>query len=309
MNDNHVRINSPILPYRYDYFTVWGNGLNHTDEILDILRSESSLEILRIERRQIKNMRKFVFQLYACDTVPIEHLRAKLQYLDNVVPEIILIFVRNSNPQEEPTGTGHFRKVQCQNINRIKWYIRDIFNPRINGQRTEEHVIHASDYEEQVDYCLRLIGNSKGIQYLAAERSGLTFNKPYHIDQPDVFTFRTIEMRQLRANILTDFSAGVVKVSLVKIEQTPHYRALQNGSEVYRDYLKRFRFTLLTDNHSWENLCRMSSLTEQQIKSFDPIIVTPVTGYYRILDGVHRAAVAAYRGLDRIKCVEVPIGN
>lgn len=298
-----------FLPWRYDFFTIWGNGLNHIDEILDILRSESSLEILRIERRQIKNMRKFVFRLYACDSIPIEHLRAKLQYLDNVAPEIILIFVRNNNPQEEPTGTGRFRKVQCQNISRIKWNIRGLFNPRIDGQRTEEHVIHASDSEEQVDYCLRLIGNQQGIQYLAAERSNLPFNKPYHIDRPDVFTFRTIEMSELRANILTDLSDSDVKVALVKIEQTPHYQALKNGSEVYSNYLKRFRYTSLTDNHSLNSLRRMSFLTEQQIKSFDPVIVTPDNGHYRIIDGVHRAAVAAFRGLDRIKCVEVPNGN
>lgn len=53
MNKNSMRT-SLLRPFRYEFFTIWGNGLTHKDEILDILRNEDSLEIIRIESRTVK---------------------------------------------------------------------------------------------------------------------------------------------------------------------------------------------------------------------------------------------------------------
>ena len=128
--------NSVKRPFRYDFFTIWGNAFEYADEILQILRQEEYLEIIRIESLRVEDITKFVFDLYACDTVPIKHLRAKLRYLFEVPPEILTVFVRNLAPEEAPAGKGAFRKVQCQYINRLKWGMREIFNPRKDGVRT-----------------------------------------------------------------------------------------------------------------------------------------------------------------------------
>ena len=292
-------------PFRYDFLTIWGNGLSHAEAILDILRREENLEIVRIESRKIKDMKRFVFELYACDPVPIEHLRSKLTYLFKERPEVIIVFVKNLAPEVDYFGEGSFRHLQCAYINRIKQEIRDLFNPRINGVRSEEHAIHASDYEEQVDYFLKLLGYSEGIRYLDGSSSGLPFRKPYHILRPKTYTFKTLPIRNLRASILVELGPQGIKTQLVEIHRTPHFRALQDGGKAYADYIERFRFTLLTDDQSLEKLLQMNRLSISEIEAFDQILVRPVACGFQILDGVHRAAVALNHQLKSIRCVEI----
>jgi len=289
---------------RYDFFIIWGNGLPYIEAILEILRGEDNIEIIRIESRQIKNMKKFVFDSYACDPVPIEHLHSKLRYLFKERSDIIIAFTRNLAPEENYFGEGAFRHRQCAYINRIKQRIRDLFNPRNDGVRTEEHVIHASDYEEQVDYFLKMLGHAEGIEFLHEDASALPFNKPYHIPRPKVYTFRTLPIRDLRASILVSFGSKGFKTKLVEVSDTPHFRSLKHRGTDYIDYLERFRYTLLTDDYSWKKLLQMNQLSLSQIQAFAPILVAPLECGFRILDGVHRAAVALNHNLEKIRCVE-----
>ena len=84
-------------PYRYDAFIIWGNGLQYIDEILKIIRYEPTLDILRIEEKSINDMRTFIMAVYACDTVPLYHLEAKLKYLFevDVIIELIVLLSHN----------------------------------------------------------------------------------------------------------------------------------------------------------------------------------------------------------------------
>ncbi|MFQ5681794.1 MAG: hypothetical protein ACE5HC_00845 [Candidatus Binatia bacterium] len=291
--------------YRYDFFTIWGNGLSHAEAILNILRKERNLEIVRIETRRIEKMRRFVFDLYACDTVPMRHLHAKLAYLLDEHPEIVIVLVKNLAPEESIVGEGPFRHVQCCYINRIKETIRDLYNPRLNGVRTEEHVIHASDHEEQVDYLVKMLGDSRGLKFLGEDSSGLPFRKPYHIPRPSAYAFKSLPVEGLWASILVDLESRVDKTKLVKIGETPHFQTLTNGGTAYVDYLRHFRHTWLTDDHTWDKLLHMNQLSERRIKDFDPILVTQVPEGFKILDGVHRAAVTLAHRFDTIKCVDI----
>ncbi len=84
--------------------------------------------------------------------------KSKLKSLYKLPPRIINIFVKNFNPQEEPSGQGAFRKKQCKYIVQIKNKIRNRYNPRhadldfhispLDQGVSHEHVIHASDREE-----------------------------------------------------------------------------------------------------------------------------------------------------------------
>lgn len=296
---------SPKQRERFDYFIIWGNGASRIEEILDPLRAETDLQIVMIESRHIDDMERFVFDLYASDTVPIEHLRAKLRYLYDVPPEIVVVFVRNLSPEEEFTGEGAFRKVQCQTINRIKWRIREDFNPRVGGRRSEEHVIHASDYEEQVDYLLKYLGYPMGIRYLEEGNKVLPFRKPCHIPMPSGYAFRNLPLSALQASVLREGRAQKVYVDALPISQTPHYRALTGHQEEYTEYLVRFRYTYLKDNYSWSRFHRLSRLSREELLQLDPILVIPTEGNYRILDGVHRAAIALFHQIDTIQCIEL----
>ncbi len=313
MNKNSIRT-SLLRPFRYDFFTIWGNGLTHRNEILDILRKEEFLEIIRIELRTFKNMKKFIFDLYRCDTVPIWHLRAKLQYLFLGKSEIMIVFVKNYNQQEMPAGMGKFRNVQCQYINQIKLVIRNKYNPRHPDKKfqikpldkavTHEHVIHASDYEEQVDYFLKLLGHKNGIHYLHGDNENLPFEKPYYLKTPETYIYTTIMINKLRASILDDSDGKGVIHHIRTIAETPHYRGLNQETDDYRNYLEKFKYTLLTPDYSWKNFKKLNELDIDKIKSFDRIIVKRKSDYYEILDGVHRAAVSLNHNLKHIRCVE-----
>jgi len=308
---NCIKINRP---YRYDFFTIWGNGLQHAEEILSILRSEKDLEIIRIEFLKVKNMKKFVFDLYACDTFPIEHLRAKLKYLFKVRPEVLIIFVRNYNPLEKPAGAGAFRKVQCQYIIQIKTNIRNQFNPRhpdkdfqilpLGKGISHEHVIHASDYESQVDYFLKMFGHKNGIHYLHGDGDHLPFDKPYYLKLPKSYVYKTIPIEELRASILDDSGSNGVAHQIKKVSETPHYQSLKLGTDDYNRYLEKFRYTLLTADYSFDKLKSLDELATDKIRYSDRILVTAESNYYMILDGVHRAAVALNHGLDQMRCLE-----
>lgn len=311
-NNKNTKIN--LSPFRYDFFTIWGNGLIHKDEILDILRKEDSLKIIRIESRTVKNMKKFIFDLYRCDTVPIWHLRAKLKYLFPVKPQIMVVFVKNYNPQEMPAGQGTFRKVQCQYINQIKIKIRNLYNPRhpdknfqikpLNKGVSHEHVIHASDYEEQVDYFLKMLDHKNGIHYLHGDNENLPFEKPYYLKTPAIYTYKTIMIEKLRASILDDSNGKGVIHHTRKIAETPHYLSLKQNSDEYKKYLEKYKYTFLTPDYSWEGFKKLNELDIDQIKKFDRIIVKRESDFYRILDGVHRTAVSLNHNLNNIKCVE-----
>ena len=313
MKNNNMHT-SLLRPFRYDFFTIWGNGLTERDEILDILRNEDSLKIIRIESRTVKNMKKFIFDLYGCDTVPIEHLRTKLKYLFLVKPEIMVVFVKNCNPQEMPAGEGAFRKVQCQYINQIKIRIRNRFNPKhpdksfqilpLDRGVSHEHVIHASDYEEQVDYCLKILGHKNGIEYLHGDSDDLPFAKPYYLKTPDTYIYRTIMIEELRASILDNSDKKRVIHHTKKIQETPHYQSINQGADDYREYIEKYKYTLLTPDYSWEGLKKLNELDTDRIKRFDRIVVRSESDYYRILDGVHRAAVSLNHNLKHVRCVE-----
>lgn len=291
---------------RYDFFIIWGNGLEHAEAILDILRREEHLEIIRVESRKVRgNMRRFVFDLYKCDPVPKPHLRFKLRYLFKVRPEVIIVFVKNLAPEETFLGSGAFRHTQCAYIKRIKDRIRDMYNPRAGGVRTEEHVIHASDYEEQVDYFLKMLGRPEGIYYLYEDNKKLPFKKPYHIPHPQTYTFRTLSLDRLWAAVLVDTGSKHVRTELRKVHDTPHFQGLRTDGQVYTEYINRYRCTYLTDDYSLERFLTMNELSDYRVKSLPPILITPVAGGFEIRDGVHRAAVTLNHGIETIRCVEI----
>ena len=147
---------------RYDFFIIWGNGLKHTLEIVDIIRDrfrvvfEMGIEFTDTER--------FIRGIYGCDKAPISHLIAKSRYLHEAEKKAYFVLVENPNPRPRLIRTGE----QCDNIQEVKILIRNRFNPKLaDANRTviplkrgvsHKHVIHASDYESQTIYVLNYLG-------------------------------------------------------------------------------------------------------------------------------------------------------
>jgi hypothetical protein len=291
----------PVRRQRMDYFMIWGHGLAHTDEILATIRNHPAFRIVTIVRRQVPDIAAFVERVYEADTVPLVHLRAKTQYLLGTPPEILVVLVHNDDPQESYYGEGAFRHIQCAHVKAVKEEIRNRFNPRLHGRRSEDHVIHGSDYESQVRHLLAVLGLPSLEVY--RREGNPRIHVPYHIQPFADFEEKELPLAALRASILGR--------GLCPIEETPHFRYLEGDEAPYRAYHAAHMGQLLTDDHFPAAFDRLRDTFDPDLTSWQGrrnlLLAVPLgDGHYRLLDGVHRAALLHKLGRTTVK-VAVPL--
>ena len=247
---------------RIDNFIIWGHGIKHIREIMCILRD--NFEIIAIDRVGVKDMAKFVDDIYACDTYPLEHLKAKTRYLMNVPWQVISVTVHNHNVQEREAGSGKFKGVQCDHVVRVKNEIRERFNPS-----PHHHVIHGTDYESQTDHVLKVMGIT---------------GKARVIDG----VFDTLASVKIDRLIVRTPEA-------VRIVDSPHYKYLIGNVEAYENYFfpqmgRRFR-----QDHFPEAF-------DLLVKNYD-VLPPPLVNRFIVIDGAHRVAIAKFKGIQIIECL------
>jgi len=277
---------------RYGYFLIWGHGIQLVEDILNILRSHKNIEILRIQEHIPKNIANFVRTVYSYDYAPFHHLKSKTKYLLNTPNKVLLIFIKNKNAQERFFGENDFRHLECEYIKSIKEEIRNKYNPRKDGKRTENHVIHASDNESQVDFILKKIGIKEGIRLFAQNKEALV-PMPYYLPPLKKFTIKEVNIENILCKILYGTKNKFHK-RLLPVEETPHYRFLKGELAGYIEYLKTFLYGPLSCDYYPQ---RLSALCEDFKYLESPYetdyIITKKMGNnrYVILDGVHRASI------------------
>ena len=281
---------------RMDYVLVWSHGIQHMQGIVDIIRSYEDIDIITIIRRSVADIGKFVFNVYSTDTYPVQHLIDKTAYLMHTEPRILFILLRNRNAQEKESGSGEFRGVQCQLIEKLKWEIRDKYNPRDkDGKDIHNHVIHVSDFESQVVHMLELIGLPNIEYYNRIPNKDLDL--PHHIPPFDSYSIEEIDINNIYADILD--------IGKCKIEDTPHFKYLNGNKQIYCDYYSKYLGLYLKDDH-------MPEAYDIMIEDFkyDYIasngrrsiaLVAKSVGCYAIIDGVHRLAILKHRGVESVK--------
>ena len=291
---------NPPVGKRYDGFLIWGHGVKYTKEILSMLRAVNDFRIIIIVRKDVGDIRKFVSDIYACDTARPSHLRDKTRYLLTTPSEVVFILVENRNPQEAYFGKGISRKIQSTLVKDVKEDIRNRFNPRkADGKRTEDHVIHASDYEAQVPYMLGVLG-LRPLEYYTRQ-SHPEINATYHIEPFEEYHIREVPVDNLRANILG--------LGLVPVDQTPHYQYVAGSRHAYESYHGEHWGTMLIEDHFPEAFDRLLAefredyVSPEGKKSFIVARAKP-DGTYQILDGVHRASILRHRGVAKVAIVE-----
>jgi len=277
---------------RYDYFLIWGHGLKYKKEILNMIRKSDFLEVKKIMFYRIKNMEKFVSKIvYGHDYAPFWHLKAKTKYLMNVNPNSCIIFVLNKSPKEALLGEGFFKHIECLKIKKLKNEIRDKFNPRKSGLRTEDHIVHASDNEFQTDYLMKSLGYSDGIKVF--EKTPNPFlSLPYYIPQFDCFKIKKVRLSQIYVRVLKG-DADNHYTEILPLKESPHYKYLMGEKTAYKNYLDNFGGYFLTEDYSPEkfnNLLKNSSYLEQPHDNSYILTEELSSQKYVILDGVHRAA-------------------
>ncbi len=176
---------------RYDSFIIWGNGIAHTDEILDMIIRK--YKVLFIQDITFDNMQDFLDKVYECDNVPKQHITAKSRYLMNAPKKAVYILIENHEPNEEFVGDGTFRHIQCINLREFKFSVRAKFNPPHSNPNfhvhplpkgiSHDHVLHSTDYESQVHFLNNLFG------YPKIERTKLDVMK-FFIDMPEYCIIR-----------------------------------------------------------------------------------------------------------------------
>lgn len=264
---------------------------------MDMIRELPQLEIVKIVRHCPEDLAHFVRQVYDRDYVPFRHLASKTKYLLKTKPEIIAVFVRTADPQEQCVGEGRFRHIESTIIKEAKEAIRNRFNPRVNGERTEEHVVHASDHEAHTDHVLRLLGFRTGLQHLERQPNPI-IPAPYHLRPFDRFRIRSVGWDQLFCHVLVD-DPDRPSPALCRIEDSPHYQCLAGNPRLYEQYLERFRGRSLSDDHSVDKLMTLAA----SFRYLEPphhtcYILVRGRGRdeYVIQDGLHRASILRWQG-------------
>jgi hypothetical protein len=284
---------------RFDYFLIWSHGIAQQKEILQYIRGEQAFRILEIRRHVPRNLERFVREVYSFDYAPFEHLKSKTRYLLDLPPEVVFIFIENLDVQDVVCGEETFRHVECVRVKSVKEAIRDALNPRIDGHRSEHHVVHASDSELQTHKMLQYLGFEGGIDGLRAGGHVLLHQAPHHLARFGCFSLRRIPMSKLACSLLrVDPASGSAAEHEVRgIDASPHYQCLQENLDSYADYYSQSPGIYQTDDHSAQNLKQLavdfSYLKEPYETAYIVVRYEARSDRFIVMDGIHRAAILA----------------
>lgn len=300
---------NPTCRDEYVTFILWGNGFKHAPEILGMIRSHPDLALKKVYLREITDIGRFIDEVYADGATPRAHLREKTKYLrKSNNPNAVVAFALNENPKHALSGRGEFRHRECENIKNLKEEIRERFNPKNpDGSRTEEHVIHASDSEAHAHHLAKVLGYPNGIDDLKNPPDSI-LPVPHYLAPITHFTIRSIALKNIYAQIIKgtrrSFSA-----ELTDLEHTPHRAFLRGDIAAYQNYIEEFGGIHLTEDYTPERFAKLA----ENFKYLSPpnelsyIIVREFErGAYRILDGVHRAAILKDAGIEAAPVAVIP---
>lgn len=285
--------------FRYDYLLIWGNGLAYFKEILKMIENNTDFEIIKILNYKAKNISKLVEAVYSYDYAPITHLKAKIKYLYTTKPEVIFIFFKNKNKNEDFLGEGDFRHTESLTVKELKESIRNRFNERKEDRRSENHVVHASDNQKQTDYILRFLGYKNGLADLITA-SNFLLDSPSHLNKSKEFTIKKINFEDLYANIAEKNSKNGFNTRIVSLDETPHFKTAKFGTDDYENYLKEFQGWLLQDYYTLDKFKNLVDNLEYPNKNKNYICVQKFEDKYIIRDGLHRASILKARGESEI---------
>ncbi len=274
---------------RLDYFLTWGNGFEKSLDIIHEIRKDNNFQILAIYRKQLDmSMEAFVKKVYESDTVPWEHLIAKSRYLLNFPPKITFVLTLNKSPDERYFGEGPFRHIQCKKVKDLKEVIRNKFNPRRpDGTRTENHVVHGSDYESQVDHILNILDLPKKERFLKRPNSNI--NTSFFLN-PFKYKRVVVPLKNLRVSYVS------IRAT-VPLEASIHYLYVKGKKEFYESYWQLHWGINLIEDHSPEKFDCLIKNYKYSDNEEDLIVVRKYeTDKLLILDGSHRCSILLAKG-------------
>jgi hypothetical protein len=297
--------------FRLDYFLVWGHGFRFFTGIIDVINSSDDLDILAIEKRDLEDIDHFIQWAYAKEwpSVPKEHTISKTRFL--LHPEIPkkagIILVMNKKPDVRIQDNKNplFRMPESGTIKDIKTKIREKFDPNkggkgliplISGYNPDQHVVHASDFEDQVHNMLKIFDMKEYDSWFKYWE-----NRYQPVSRLNTLA-KNVELDTILLRIL-DNNGNII---LCKIEDSPHYKFLCGETTEYENYWERFSGIYLKEDHSPNSFKKFSENFEYLKSPYSTsyIKVTRYKNSYTSVDGDHRMCILKSQGKETIK-VEV----
>lgn len=284
---------------RYDSIIIWGHGLQYKDDILDMVRETDGFEIVRIVKHKPKNMKRFVNQVYSYDYAPLAHLKSKIKYLQSVEPCLLCVIVKNKLPDIDILGEGKFRHRESLKLKQLKTEIRERFNPYENGVMTHDHVIHATDNEEQTFHILRAIGDIDISKYYTKN----LYSLPFFLGKQDKYSIVELDFEQLLCGQASGDSDSFA-ITHFPIEDSVQYKALSDGSEAYKQYVSKYLGTALKSDYNVDKFLSLTDDFKYLSTGFENSYVTVrqiKENKYLIVDGLHRASIHLFQSNSTIR--------
>lgn len=284
---------------RFDSIIIWGHGLSHLEDILTMIREVNSFDIVRIIKYKPSSMKKFIRKVYSYDYAPLAHLKSKIKYLEKVDPTLVCVVINNKSPNVDILGEGNFRHKESLTLKRLKTEIRERFNPYEDGEMTHDHVIHATDNEEQTHHILNAIADIKIEKYYQTN----LYSVPFFLGPQSSYEIKELPFEFLLCGQAKGDSDNF-KIEQVPVKQSVQYKALCNEEDEYRAYINKYLGSALKADHGVNNYLSLKDgfeyLSAGHASSF--VTVKKLSEErYLIMDGLHRAALHLSNDFDKIK--------
>lgn len=284
-------------------FIVWPNGSKFLDEILDILDSEESLEIIRVLKKEKYNMKKLVRDVYKNDQVNALHIIGKVKYLKKISGAVTFILCDETAPQIVIRGEKS-NIVDSARVLKLKNDIRLKFNTRLpNGEISHNHVVHSTDSEEEALRLLHMVEPTFLYNYNISALGGwgldgCSMQQGLEVLQETV-KCQNVNIDSLKAVIIENHGRGA---EYIPLEDTPHFKFLHGNKQPYFRYISQHRGLGHKVYYSGKKFETLLNDALRDFKTLPPVTVKIWGDKYIIVDGLHRAVIAKKLGLNNINC-------
>jgi len=290
---------------RIDSILIWGHGMKYFQNILSDIRENKNLKIIKIQKHKPKSIKKFVKAMYSFDYAPFWHLKSKTKYLIKAPGEVCFIFIENLNPDEDYLDEGSFRHKESMILKAFKESLRDKYNPYENGKRTHNHVIHATDSQEQTNHMLHYLGYKEGVKLF--DKPTKIVGMPYYLKGYSKFYFTVLKVEDILCNVIDGESWDNFSSKSVEIEQSPQYVGLTQDMKIYENYIEKYLGGPLQENYNLDRYAKLSDNFEYLKAPYEAsfVIVEKVKDKFIILDGLHRACNHISQGHKEMKVCQI----
>jgi hypothetical protein len=288
------------------YYIIWNHGIKYIQNILSLIRDTDNIKINKIIKIN-PDFKTFLFEVYKFDRhVSKEHIIKKNKFLLQNNSESFLILVENNKPNIKETNSG---KIYCEIIDNLKWKIREQFNPRYenkdfnpypganqlsNGIK-HEHVIHSCDKSIETFYILKILNLNKLSYYIGNPCKDPNYLVPSRLKPNFNFKIINIDINKLKCTLVDN--------QIYNLEQTPHFKYLNNDKTVYQKYILDNLGVSLKDDHLPEAYDKLINNFDYNklINNKKSLIIC--YDNFIIKDGLHRACILKHKNIKQIDVI------